>query len=107
MDGLLIAANVSGCVLICVATLKRLDSAETVSSLDRFVMLGLIFLALVAAADTLSSRVVPSPAQAGLILVWGLFSTWRSFAPGGRSVIEAFNHWLDRRRAQRQAPPAR
>lgn len=106
MSGWLIAANVAGCILVCLATLKRLDSAEVVSALDRLVMLGLVFLALVAAIDTLSSRSVPSPAQAFLIFVWGLFSSWRAFGPEGKSVLQAVNHWIDRRRAQRQFPPA-
>ncbi len=105
MNALIITMNVLGCLLVSIGTLKRLDRAQTVSALDRFVMLGLVFLALVAAIDTLSRGVLPSPAQAALMLVWGAFSAWRAFGPDGKSVVEAINHWIDRRRAARQSPP--
>jgi len=93
----LVAANVIGCLLLAVATLKRLDSAERVTGLDRLAMLCLVFLALAAAIDTLASHSVPSPPQAGLVLVWGLFSVWHAFGPLGESFHRAIGRWLGSR----------
>ncbi len=93
MNSLLVLANVVGCCLLAAGTLRRIEQEPPLATLPKFVMLLLTFMAAYCAIEALSwTRPIP-PGEAMLVLIWGVVSVWRAFAPPGACFLRALSYW--------------
>lgn len=97
MNLLMVLANVIGFAALGAATLKVLETGQIIgpafSPAARIVLLVLVFLCLFAMIEALSWREAMRPAASALVLVLGLFATWRAFTPVWTGFLERLHLW--------------